>query len=205
MPRQHALLLRCRCCITSVPVETPAALRRIVVSCDAVRIMSRRFMHHSDAVGAAAAAPSIVPSAASAVAPVLPASSAVSFEACFPLRASRCHCGSGLRPWDGLNLPAGWEQVLGSGSGVSDRRARERCHCGSVHLTREVAALCDGIAVDSASNFHHFLASHSCPTIPQHSLGCMGKMCPHCHALFFAEETLDCCQGGAVCVCTSYS
>ena len=32
---------------------------------------------------------------------------------------------AGLRPWDGLNLPAGWEQVLGSGSGVSDRRARE--------------------------------------------------------------------------------
>jgi hypothetical protein len=95
-------------------------------------------------------------------------------------------------------LPAGWAQVLASGSGGSG--ARERCHCGSVHMTRVVAALCDGVAVDSAYNFHHFLATHSCPTIPQHSLGCMEKLCQHCHAQFFAAETMNCCQRGAVCV-----
>ena len=113
------------------------------------------------------------------------------------------------RPWDGLVLPEGWAQVLLPGSGVSgsperlercERGARERCHCGLVHKTRKGAALCDGVAVDSAYNFHHFLATRSCPTVPPHSLGFMDKLCPHCHAQFFAAETLNCCQRGAVCV-----
>ena len=103
------------------------------------------------------------------------------------------------RPWDGLVLPEGWAQVLLPGSGVSgaperlqrcERGARERCHCGLVHKTREGAALCDGVAVDSAYNFHHFLATRSCPTVPPHSLGFMDKLCPHCHAQFFGNPEL---------------
>jgi hypothetical protein len=62
------------------------------------------------------------------------------------------------RPWVSLFFPEGWAQVLLPGSGVSgaperlercERGARERCHCGLVLKTREVAALCDGVAVDS--------------------------------------------------------
>ena len=53
---------------------------------------------------------------------------------------------------------------------------------------------------DAAYNFHHYLASHCCPSIPVHSLGCMGKVCPHCHAQFFVMENVNCCMQGTVSV-----
>lgn len=73
------------------------------------------------------------------------------------------------------------------------------CFCGLRHPRRLIVP-CDGVAENSAANFHHYLAMHRCPEVPVHSLGCMERICPDCHAQFFNAETINCCQKGKVCV-----
>ena len=78
------------------------------------------------------------------------------------------------------------------------RHEEVMCYCGLRHSPKAVP--CDGIAADSAANFHHYLALHPSPVIPVHTLGELVRVCPHCHAQFFHTETINCCLGGTVCV-----
>jgi hypothetical protein len=90
-------------------------------------------------------------------------------------------------------------------NGASGRRGRRRevhaplCHCGLRHLLH-CTIPCDGVAANSAANFHHYLTNHRCPTIPVQSIGSMVRICPNCHAQFFHAETINCCQKGTVSV-----
>ena len=122
-----------------------------------------------------------------------------------------------------LSLPLAWSEVLAApfnivvpvdnvvpvDSVVANVRARyvrpfrprvaaPLCFCGRRHT--QLLAPCDGVAVDSAYLFHHYLASHPCPVVPVHSLGDMDRVCPRCHAQFFNVETINCCFNGTVCV-----
>ena len=74
---------------------------------------------------------------------------------------------------------------------------RDLCFCGLRHRPN---FHCDGVAVDSALKIHHYLSTHSSPAVPVHHLGTMERLCPHCHAQFFKNETINCCQRGTVCV-----
>jgi hypothetical protein len=90
-------------------------------------------------------------------------------------------------------------------NGASGRRGRRRevfappCYCGLRHM-RHLNVPCEGVAVNSAANFHHYLTNQRCPAIPVQSLGSMVRICPDCHAKFFLTETINCCQKGTVSV-----
>jgi hypothetical protein len=132
-----------------------------------------------------------------------------------------------VRPGDFLRLPAEWgdvrtlpvaaAQVVGpamqsnvehaaQAEGIRrNRRGRRRdplaptCYCGLRH-PRHLIVPCEGVAVNSAANFHHYLTHQPCPDIPVQSIGSMVRICPDCHAQFFFTETINCCQKGTVSV-----
>ena len=90
-------------------------------------------------------------------------------------------------------------------NGENGRRGRRRellappCYCGLRHL-RRLNVPCEGVAVDSAAKFHHYLSNHRCPVIPAQSVGSWARICPECHAQFFHGETINCCHKGSVSV-----
>ena len=99
-------------------------------------------------------------------------------------------------------LPPGWEDILEPQPRMASPQHRYSelsvCFCGMHHSSS--SKLCNGIAVDSAYKFHHYLSEHRCPVIPVHSLGNMDRVCSHCHAQFFPTETVNCCMRGTIAV-----
>ena len=96
-----------------------------------------------------------------------------------------------------LHPPIGANLILPDGMNFRRQPRGVLCYCGLYHRQPRP---CDGIAVDSAYNIHHYLAVRSCPDVPVHFLGSMDTVCPHCHAQFFRDEVINCCRGGSVSV-----
>ena len=75
----------------------------------------------------------------------------------------------------------------------------DRCYCGSVHIAAE--GLCSGVALGSALEIQRYCEGHSSSIVPAHSVGELDhSVCPHCRAVQFRTERLNCCSKGAVCV-----